>query len=162
AQGHERPPMNGSDKPAFPGSAVTPEAPWLGLRSFSEADQSFFFGRSAELNDLYERVLDKPLAILFGQSGLGKTSLLQAGLVPRLRATGYLPVFIRLDHDRNAPPLESQLLDRLRMALESARYHEQAAALAIEAATRDCADSLWLLFHDPAQGLVPERSMPAD
>ena len=73
-----------SASPAIPGSSVTPESPWLGLRSFTEEAQSFFFGRSAELDDLYERVLDRPLAILFGQSGLGKSSLLNAALVPRL------------------------------------------------------------------------------
>ena len=115
--------------PTISGPSVTPESPWLGLRSFTEEAQSFFFGRNAELDDLYERILDKPLAILFGQSGLGKSSLLQAALVPRLRTTGFLPVFVRLDHDTNAPPPESQLLHRLRIALESAGYPEQAATL---------------------------------
>ncbi len=95
-----------SATPAIPGSLATPESPWLGLRSFTEDAQSFFFGRSEELEDLYERILDKPLAILFGQSGLGKSSLLQAALVPRLRTTGFLPVVVRFDHDASAPSLE--------------------------------------------------------
>ena len=77
-----------NDTPAILGSAVTPDSPWLGLRSFTEEAQAFFFGRSDELDDLYERVVDRPLTILFGQSGLGKTSLLQAALVPRLRTAG--------------------------------------------------------------------------
>jgi hypothetical protein len=114
-----------SDSPAIPGPAITPESPRLGLRSFTEEAQESFFGRGEELDDLYERILDKPLAILSGQSGLEKTSLLQAALVPRLRATGFLPVFIHLDHDPNAPSLESQLLDSLRNAVESARNHYQ-------------------------------------
>ena len=155
-----------SAQPAFPGSSVTPESPWLGLRSFTEEAQSFFFGRSAELDDLYERILDKPLAVLFGQSGLGKSSLLQAALVPRLRATGFLPVFIRLDHETNAPALESQLLDSLGVALESVGWPEQAATLITavtdRAAARDDSAFLWLLFHDPARGLIPQRGMPAD
>ena len=150
--------------PPLPGSSVTPESPWLGLRSFTEKAQPFFFGRSAEEDDLYERILDKPLTILFGQSGLGKSSLLQAALVPRLRATGFLPVVIRLDHDTNAPPLESQLLDRLRMALESAGYPEQAATLrsALQNWTSATDDSafLWLLFHDPALGFIPRAACP--
>ena len=37
------------------------------------------------------------MTILFGQSGLGKTSLLCAGLFPRLRAVDFLPVYLRLD-----------------------------------------------------------------
>jgi hypothetical protein len=41
----------------------------------------------------------KLLTILFGQSGLGKTSILQAGLVPRLRPEGFCPVYVRIDYD---------------------------------------------------------------
>ncbi len=152
--------------PTISGSSVTPESPWLGLRSFTEEAQSFFFGRSDELDDLYERILDKPLAVLFGQSGLGKSSLLQAALVPRLRTTGFLPVFIRFDHDTNAPALESQLLDSLRTALESSGYTQQAAAidaaLTNEKASLDYAAFLWLLFHDPEYGFIPRRGTPSD
>ena len=155
-----------SATPTIHGSSVTPESPWLGLRSFTEEAQAFFFGRSAELDDLYERILDKPLAVLFGQSGLGKSSLLQAALIPHLRTAGFLPVFIRLDHNTSAPSLERQLLDSLRLALESAGYQEQAATLNIditsESAAPDDSAFLWLLFHDPAQGLIPQRGMPAD
>ncbi len=63
-------------------SSVTPDSPWLGLRSFAESDTAHFFGRELELEDLRERVVHKPLTVLFGQSGWGKTSLLQAGLIP--------------------------------------------------------------------------------
>ncbi|MEK6258764.1 MAG: AAA family ATPase, partial [Planctomycetota bacterium] len=146
-------------------SFATPESPWLGLRSFSEDAQSFFFGRSAELDDLYERILDKPLAVLFGQSGLGKSSLLQAALAPRLRATGFLPVLIRFDHDASAPPLEYQLLESLRVALVSAGNEQHAAtlfaALAEGKTPLDCAAFLWLLFHDPAYGFIPTRAAPS-
>jgi hypothetical protein len=41
-----------SATPTIPGPSVTPEFPWLGLHSFTEEAQSFFFGRSAELDDL--------------------------------------------------------------------------------------------------------------
>jgi hypothetical protein len=150
-----------SANPETSGSAATPETPWLGLRSFTEEARLFFFGRNAEVDDLYARILDKPLAILFGQSGLGKSSLLQAALIPRLREGGFLPVFLRLDHDATAPPLEHQLLDRLQMALTSAGFGPQAAtvgaALAPGTASGDFSAFLWLLFHDPAKGFVPAR-----
>ena len=72
-QSHEHAPMSAT--PATPGSSVTPESPWLGLRSFTEEAQSFFFGRSEELDDLYERILDKPLADPFWTVGPGKEFL---------------------------------------------------------------------------------------
>src|ERR1700758_2412812 len=71
--------------------------PWPGLMPFTEATQAFFHGRDAEATELLRRVRRERLTILFGQSGLGKTSLLCAGLFPRLRAADFLPVYIRLD-----------------------------------------------------------------
>jgi len=65
---------------------------WLGLRSCTEELQSYLFGRDSESDEVFRRVGRKRLTVLFGQSGLGKTSLLRAGLFPRLRSAGYLPV----------------------------------------------------------------------
>ncbi len=50
-----------------------------------------FYGRDEEVAELARRVQRKLLTVLFGQSGLGKTSILRAGLVPRLRGPGILP-----------------------------------------------------------------------
>lgn len=70
-----------------------------GTRPFSdsEEDRRLFFGRSEETEQLFLRVLSVPLLVLFGRSGLGKTSLLRAGLFPRLRSKAYLPVTVRLN-----------------------------------------------------------------
>ncbi|HYC93591.1 MAG TPA: tetratricopeptide repeat protein [Thermoanaerobaculia bacterium] len=71
-----------------------------GTRPFSDSpdDVMRFFGREAEAEELYLRVLSVPLLVQFGNSGLGKTSLLQAGLFPRLRQKPFLPVMIRLNN----------------------------------------------------------------
>lgn len=71
-----------------------------GTRPFSDSaeDVARFFGREAEAEELYLRVLSVPLLVQFGNSGLGKTSLLQAGLFPRLRQKPFLPVMIRLNN----------------------------------------------------------------
>jgi hypothetical protein len=69
-----------------------------GAQSFTESadDRARFFGRVQEAEDLYLRVLSVPLMVHFGRSGLGKTSLLQAGLFPLLRRKPLLPVMVRL------------------------------------------------------------------
>ena len=82
-----------------PEHAVDSQNPWLGLVSFTEALRDYFHGRSEEADELFRRVKREVLTVLFGQSGLGKTSLLQAGLFPRLRREGFLPVAIRLGFD---------------------------------------------------------------
>ncbi len=92
------------------GSGVNAENPWPGLVAFTEDLQDFFHGRAREADELLRRVDRKRLTVLFGQSGLGKSSLLHAGLFPRLRAAGFLPVSIRLDHSAAAPPPARQVM----------------------------------------------------
>lgn len=73
--------------------------PWLGLSSFTEATSAYFFGREREVEELLERIHRHPLTVLFGLSGRGKTSLLGAGVLPRLRQSGARPLLIRLRPD---------------------------------------------------------------
>jgi len=68
-----------------------------GTGPFGPEDAALFFGREREKEELYLRILSVPLLLQFGKSGLGKTSLLQAGLFPLLRAKPFLPVMIRLN-----------------------------------------------------------------
>lgn len=86
-----------------------PENPWLGLFSYSEETRAYFQGRDEETAELARRVQNKLLTVLFGQSGLGKTSLLRAGLVPRLRAEGYCPVYVRIDYAQGSPAPSEQI-----------------------------------------------------
>ena len=84
--------------------AVDAQHPWLGLASFTEETRGYFHGREEEVAELARRVQRKLLTILFGQSGLGKTSILRAGIVPRLRPEGYCPVYVRIDYSPESPP----------------------------------------------------------
>lgn len=88
-------------------AAVDAQNPWPGLSAFDESAQQFFSGRETESTELWRLVGQAPLSVLFGKSGLGKTSLLQAGLFPRLRQQNILPVYVRLDvRDRLRPLIE--------------------------------------------------------
>jgi tetratricopeptide (TPR) repeat protein len=124
----------------LPACGVDTENPWPGLVSFTEALQGFFHGRDEETDELQRRVERRDLTVFFGQSGLGKSSLLQAGLFPRLRRAGYLPVAIRLDHAPSAPPLSEQVKTAVtRVVVESGGVAESTAA------NDEC--SLWEYFH---------------
>ncbi len=72
--------------------------PWPGLATYDEAASDFFFGREEEAEELLRLIRLSPLTVLYGKSGLGKSSLLQAGLFPKLREAYFLPVYIRLDY----------------------------------------------------------------
>jgi CHAT domain len=76
-------PRWGLKKPDLP----QPAAPYIGLRPFTHQDAGVFFGRRAEIRELYDAVITpggSPLIFCFGQSGVGKSSVLDAGLVPWL------------------------------------------------------------------------------
>ena len=79
--------------------------PWPGLVAFTEDSSRYFFGRGGEEDYLFRRVRRDTTTLLFGQSGLGKTSLIQAGLLPALRDGGFLPILLRLDYASGAKPL---------------------------------------------------------
>lgn len=67
--------------PAFPRSLLA----FPGARPFTSADSGWFFGRTAEAADLAEVWLQNPLTFLAGPAGIGKTSLLTAGVLPLIK-----------------------------------------------------------------------------
>ncbi|WP_028921828.1 AAA family ATPase [Pseudonocardia acaciae] len=82
-----------SDGVGPPPLAIGPgESPYRGLGAFDQADAAFFFGREAAVEELRELVaarLDDPgPLVVSGVSGAGKSSLLRAGVLPRVRRAG--------------------------------------------------------------------------
>ncbi|NGO42849.1 nSTAND1 domain-containing NTPase [Streptomyces ureilyticus] len=59
--------------------------PYRGLARFEPADRDLFFGRDRLVHELCELVSEQRFAVVFGASGSGKSSLLRAGLIPRLQ-----------------------------------------------------------------------------
>jgi len=134
------------------GTIVDEQNPWPGLASFTEGMARFFFGREAEAAELFGLIRRETLAILFGVSGLGKSSLLRAGVFPRLRQANHLPVYIRLSHLADGPSPVAQVLAALR---------EQCAMAGVEAPAPGEGETLWEYFRregndfwSPEQALV--------
>jgi len=120
--------------------SVDAQHPWLGLDSFTEETRAYFYGRDEEVGELARRVQRKLLTILFGQSGLGKTSILRAGIVPRLRSQGYCPVYVRIDYSPESPAPSEQIKEAIfRATLTSHRWTQPGVAVAGE--------SLWEFLH---------------
>lgn len=65
-------------------------APYRGLLPFKREDVSAFFGRATEIRSLFDLIdsSSTKLILCYGQSGVGKSSLLRSGLIPRLEADG--------------------------------------------------------------------------
>ena len=132
--------MNQSNIGTVAAVTIDPENPWLGLFSYSEDTRAYFHGREEEAGELARRVQRKPLTVLFGLAGLGKTSLLRAGLVPRLRDEGFCPVYVRIDYAPGSPSPSEQIKQAIFKATAAAG-HWTRPGTAIEG------ESLWEFLH---------------
>ncbi|HWB08184.1 MAG TPA: hypothetical protein VG826_03125 [Pirellulales bacterium] len=133
-------------------SGVDEQNPWPGLLAFTEDLRGFFYGRDEEADELLRRVDRRTLTVLFGQSGLGKSSLVQAGLFPRLRAARYLPVAIRLDHTASLG-----LSDQVMAAVSKAAADAGGRCLL---ADTDGEPTLWERFHRADTAMQDQEGRP--
>ena len=140
------------DSPAAQ-TSVDPQHPWLGLASFTEETQGYFYGREQEVAELARRVQRKTLTLLFGQSGLGKTSILRAGIVPRLRPMGYCPVYVRVDYSADSPAPSEQIKQAIFRATQRSGEWTQ-TGVAVEG------ESLWEFLHHRDDVLKDEAGKP--
>ncbi|MEM7530953.1 MAG: CHAT domain-containing protein [Chloroflexota bacterium] len=109
-----------------------PEQPFRHLNFFTEQDAELFFGRGHEIRSLYELVStpkSAPIILFYGEAGVGKSSLLAAGLLPRLQ--GYTIHYIRRDRDIDMIQSLAQVLwmddcvpDNLDDEIIAQRWHE--------------------------------------
>ena len=79
--------MSGTDGYRYPGPNEFEDTP---------ADHLLFSGRSDEITAITQQVVSSRLLVLYGSSGLGKSSLLKAGVYPKLRENQFCPVRVRI------------------------------------------------------------------
>ncbi|HKS27620.1 MAG TPA: WD40 repeat domain-containing protein [Pyrinomonadaceae bacterium] len=86
--------------------------PYKGLQPYTEADRAFFFGRERDAEIIASNLYAAPLTVLYGESGVGKSSVLLAGVVPLLRQTPNVAVvvFRQWQDARFAQMLKSEIV----------------------------------------------------
>lgn len=126
------------------GKNINTGNPWKGLSSYTYQDAERFYGRDHELKDIVSIIKQNAFTTLYGISGAGKTSIINAGLFPLLDKQSFLPIYIRLDHNVGHVPYDTQIIKAVDNAL-----------LSIEAESENIIgndidselDKLWLYFH---------------
>ena len=136
---------------AAPSNIIDEQNPWPWLDPFDEEAERFFNGRSDDVVAFSRMVRGASVTVLFGKSGLGKTSLLQAGLFPALRKERLLSVYVRLRYDDKAGSLQEQLWKGF---VAECKKHEFSYREANLEASPSSTDSLWLYLHHRPLGLV--------
>ena len=69
--------------------------PFKFLDSYTRDDKEIFFGRDREIEEMYQKVFESKILLLYGISGTGKTSLINCGLANKFEDSDWLPVTVR-------------------------------------------------------------------
>jgi len=81
-----------------------------GVQPFKQIEQDIFYGREKDAEDLYRLINVEKEVLLYGKSGLGKSSLINAGVIPKIESEGkYIPISIRFGgyaEDKTDGPLK--------------------------------------------------------
>lgn len=114
--------------------------PWNGLRTYVEGE--VIYGRSEEIHVLSLLILQNSQTVVYGRSGIGKSSLLNAGIFPRVREKGVLPVYVRFEHN-----VAASYLDQIRGAIDrETERHGIVARRLVDRSSRG-EETLWEYFH---------------
>lgn len=117
--------MAGLNSDPGAGSQVKRISRYPGVQPFGddEIQRRLFRGREEEKYELLQLVLAERLVLLFARSGIGKSSLINAGLLEPLREQGYFPMVVRVSGSPGSP-LDC-LYDGIKAAAEKTREHGQ-------------------------------------
>lgn len=129
--------------------------PWIGLKSYQEGET--LYGRGKDVLALSQCIINNTQTVVYGKSGIGKSSVIEAGIFPIVRKIGIFPVRIRLEH--NAEPYNRQIFrqilfelgrlrkDSLNDAGERVVRYEKGFAVELTPVIDPEKESLWEFFH---------------
>lgn len=116
------------------------KSPFKFLDSYTKDDRDIFFGRDREIEELYQRVFESKLLLVYGASGTGKSSLIHCGLANKFRETDWLPLVIRRG---------GNLLSSMATVIESVSLTKQTDLIITDVQFKKAVRSLYLDYYKP-------------
>ena len=86
---------------------------YLGFRTYKESDSELFKGREEDIRNIYDYISNNNATILYANSGIGKSSVINAGLCPLLRSNNYFPIYIRCNDYSSVDNFDKLIIDAL-------------------------------------------------
>lgn len=115
---------------------MTNQRRYPGTRAFEPGEQHLFFGRAEETDRLLAQVKAQSLVVVFSKSGIGKSSLVNAGLRPLLGIEGYHPIPVRVQ-DTGISPVDATKAG-IEAFLDTEKLKQHANASKEEAGLWEC------------------------
>lgn len=124
--------------------------PWAGLSSYEDPAKSTqslkFCGRDSETFDVVRLIDDNFLLTLYGKSGIGKTSLLNAGVFPVLRRELYTPLSLRLGISDGSETFQDIITTAIERTMAEEGGHTELFPVVDEQTDCTAPDYLWNWF----------------
>jgi WD40 repeat protein len=137
--------------------------PYVGPRPFSMRERHMFFGRERESNALIPLVISGRIVLFYAQSGAGKSSLINARLIPGLRERNFivLPVARVSGHDAGNEPVDNIFIYNLLMNLQGGTARISPEGLA-HMSLKDFLADLEILPASPEATIPLPETLPVD
>ena len=116
------------------------KSPFKFLDSYTKDDRDIFFGREREIEELYHRVFESKIMLVYGVSGTGKSSLIHCGLANKFQDTDWLPLVIRRG---------GNIIESMSAAVKAASITTQPAHLVTPPDFKKGVRSLYLDYYKP-------------
>ena len=124
--------------------------PWPGLSSYEDpfvcGNKYKFCGRDSEVYDVVRRIDDNFFVTLYGKSGIGKSSLLKAGVFPYIRKDQYLPLMLRLGLVEESDCFQPILINTIEKAVKEQKGYVETIEVVKEEEDTSAVEFLWNFF----------------
>lgn len=114
--------------------------PWNGLRTYVEGE--VLYGRSEEIRVLSLLVMQNSQTVVYGKSGIGKSSVLNAGIFPLVRRHGIFPVYVRFEHN-----VDISYLDQIKAAVDREIEKSEGGITPKRLVQPGAEETLWEYFY---------------
>ena len=126
--------------------------PWCGISSYQSEDEYRFKGRETDVEKFLDIVYSGNLSVLYADSGIGKTSFVNAGIIPRLTADKYRPlpspILFPDELFIEKREVEKWIIEQCRGAFQWSPLVDVHPANEVQAKLLSkCKDSLWWFLH---------------
>lgn len=123
--------------------------PWKGLVSYEEKDLDNyeFCGRTKAISKYYSLITSNLISTLYGRTGCGKTSMLQAGIFPLLRQESYFPVMCRLSLRNKKSSFADYLVERVKQEITNLGFSCNESNIPVNQVEDQEKYRLWKYFY---------------